>query len=54
MSLWGQPGIFGPQPGSLSFQLDHTQGAGQLDEYGYPLIFKVKVQFTVKLSTLVV
>ena len=20
MSLWGQPGIFGPQPGSLSFQ----------------------------------
>ena len=29
MSLWGQPGIFGPQPGSLSFQLDHTQGAGQ-------------------------
>ena len=23
-----QPGIFGPQPGSLSFQLDHTLGAG--------------------------
>ena len=32
MSLSGQLGILGPQPGILSFQLDHTQGAGQVGE----------------------